>query len=116
MTAVVTFVSSVKAATAGTTCKEKVDTQMLSEPHLPGPIVAYKCGAFSKKEEASITYQAFRTVWSNHSLIKIDIIHLLILINLPTYLSIDLYIFKLTHIYIHSLNHSFMSVIIYSRN
>ena len=115
MTAVVTFVSSVKAATAGTTCKGKVDTQMLSEPHLPGPFVAYKCGTF-KKEEASITYQAFRTVWSNHSLIKIDIIHLLILINLPTYLSIDLYIFKFTHIYIHSLNHSFMSVIIYSRN
>ena len=115
MTAVVTFVSSVKAATTGTTCKGKVDTQMLSGPHLPGLFVAYKFGTF-KKEEASKTYQAFRTVWSNHSLIKIDIIHLLILINLPTYLSIDLYIFKFTHIYIHSLNHSFMSVIIYSRN
>ena len=45
-----TSVSSVKAATAGTTCKGKVDTQMLSEPHLPGLIVAYKCGAFYKKE------------------------------------------------------------------
>ena len=56
MTAVVTFVSSVRAATTGTTCKEKVDTQMLSGPHLPGPIIAYKCGAFSKKEEASKTY------------------------------------------------------------
>ena len=112
MTAVVTFVSSVKAATAGTTCKGKVDTQMLSEPHLPGSFVAYKCGTFFKKEEASKTYQAFRTVWSNYSLIKIDIIYLLILINLPTYLSIDLYIFKFTYISIHS----FMSVVIYSRN
>ena len=55
MTAVVTFVSSVRAATTGTTCKEKVDTT-LSGPHLPEPIVAYKCGAFSKKEEASKTY------------------------------------------------------------
>ena len=56
MTAVVTFVSSVKAATAGTTCKGKVDTQILSEPHLPELIVAYRCGAFYKKEEASKTY------------------------------------------------------------
>ena len=56
MTAVVTFVSSVKAATAGTTCKGKVDTQILSEAHLPELIVAYRCGAFYKKEEASITY------------------------------------------------------------
>ena len=83
-----TFVSSVKAATAGTTCMGKVDTQMLSGPHLVGLIVAYRCGAFYKEEEASKTYQAFRTVWSNHSLIKIDIIHLLILINPPTHLFI----------------------------
>ena len=113
MTAVVTFVSSVRAATTGTTCKEKVETQMLSGPHFPGPIVAYKCGAFSKKEEASKTYSAFRTVWSNHSLIKIDLIHLLIPINLPTYLSIDLYIFKFIYVFIRSLNHSFMSLVIY---
>ena len=107
MTAVVTFVSSVRAATTGTTCKEKVDTQMLSGPHLPGPIVAYKCGAFSK---------AFRTVRSNHSLIKIDLIHLLIPINLLTYLSIDLYIFKFIYVFIRSLNHSFMSLVIYPRS
>ena len=37
---------------------------MLSEPHLVGLIVAYKCGAFYKEEEASKTYQAFRTVKS----------------------------------------------------
>ena len=43
-----------KAATAGTTCKGKVDTQILSEAHLPELIVAYRCGAFYKKEEASI--------------------------------------------------------------
>ena len=52
----VDFVSSVKAATAGTTCKGKVDTQILSEAHLPELIVAYRCGAFYKKEEASKTY------------------------------------------------------------
>ena len=46
---------------------------MLSEPHLVGLIVAYRCGAFYKEEEASKTSQAFRT--ANHSLIKIDIIH-----------------------------------------
>ena len=116
-TAVVTFVSSVKAATAGTTCMGKVDTQMLSGPHLPGLFVAYKCGAFYKKEEASKTSQAFRTVWSNHFLIKIDIIHLLILINPPTHLSIDLYIFKFIYVFFffHSLNHSCMSLVIYSR-
>ena len=45
-----------KAATTGTTCKGKVDTQMLSEPHLLGLFVAYKCGTFFKKEEASKTY------------------------------------------------------------
>ena len=71
----------------------KVGIQMLSEPHLPGLFVAYK------GEEASKTFQAFRTVWSNNSLINIDIIHLLILINPPTYLSIDLYIFKFIYVF-----------------
>ena len=50
MTAVVTFVSSVKAATAGTTCKGKVDTQMLSEPHYQGPLSPINVELFSRKK------------------------------------------------------------------
>ena len=100
-TAVQTFVSSVRAATAGTTCMGKVDTQMLSGPHLPGPIVAIDVVLFiRRKRQAKPIRHSER---SNHSLIKIDIIHLLILINPSTHLFI---LFKFIYAFFHSLNHS----------
>ena len=105
MTAVVTFVSSVKAATAGTTCKGKVDTQMLSEPHLPGPFLAYKCGTF-KKEEASITYQAFRTVWQYNRHYSFTY----------TYQSANVFIYRFIHFQIHTYIYSFIKSFVHVRN
>ena len=71
MTAALTFVSSMKPGTAGTTYGGKLGIQMLSEPHLPGLTLAYN--------------QAIGTVWSNHSLVKLEVIYLRELINPPSY-------------------------------
>ena len=78
MTAALTFVSSMKPGTAGTTYGGKLGIQMLSEPHLPGLTLAYN--------------QAIGIVWSNHSLVKLKL-YIYVYLSIPHRISLFIHLF-----------------------